>query len=77
MRATTVALGGLDATHSPVSFLPALGVRGALELFNDTRWSLAVSATALTDVLRTGGSGEQAGGTTLSVGVATGYRFGP
>jgi hypothetical protein len=70
-------VGGLDAPHSPSALLPALGLRGGLELADGrSRWSLGVSATALADVYRsTAPDGEKNGGATFSLGVATGYRL--
>jgi hypothetical protein len=76
IRATAVALCGLDASYAPVSVLPAIGLRAGLELLNDdSPWSLGVSATGLADVLRGDSAGERSGGATFSLGFAAGYRF--
>lgn len=65
VRATAVALGGLDATHAPVSAMPALGLRGGVEWSTRSRWSVGFSVTALTDVVQRGSLGDRTGGTTV------------
>jgi hypothetical protein len=72
VRGTAVALGGVDATHSPVSTLPALGLRGSVEWLSTRPWTLGFSLTALTDLTRGGSHGETTGGTTVGFGFFAG-----
>jgi hypothetical protein len=65
VRATALAVGGLDATHDPVSAMPALGLRGGVEWSSRSRWSVGFSVTALTDVVQRGSLGDRTGGTTV------------
>jgi hypothetical protein len=74
-RVTALAVGGLDATNSMVSFLPAVGVRAGVELVGRSPWSVGLSATGLVDVRQRDATGERTGGVTFSMGIAAGYRF--
>jgi len=76
VRATAVAVCGMDATYAPVSILPGIGLRAGLELLNDdSPWSLRLSATGLADVLQGDSAGGRSGGGTFSIGFAAGYRL--
>lgn len=75
VRGTAVALGGLDATHSPASTLPALGLRGSVEWLSTRPWSLGFSLTALTDLTRGDSHGQTTGGTTVGLGFFAGRPF--
>lgn len=75
VRATAVALGGIDGTRRPVALLPAIGMRAGVEVLTRTRWSFGLTVTALADLLRKEVAGERADGATVSFALTAGHRL--
>lgn len=75
LNASAVVVGGLDATHSPVSMLPALGVRTGLEISGRSPWTLCFSAMGLADLARGEAGGERTDGVIFVGGATVGWRL--
>lgn len=75
LSASATVVAGLDATHSPVSIMPAIGLRTGLEISGRSPWTLELSAMGLGDVANRSSAGEQAGGITFVAGAAVGWRL--